>query len=177
LVSTEKYPWYEKVGSSEPLLQGDFVDSCPIIVPPSVIDPSKTVETTVIEYDAVIMSQSCDLIAEKLELVLMCPLWSLKELGETNTFFGSSEGKEALRKGHSPGYHLLNKCKINGLKKDHLVVDFRSVYSVSFDFLQTFAKSKGERIRLLPPYREHLSQSFARFFMRVGLPVDIPKFE
>jgi hypothetical protein len=32
------------------------------------------------------------------------------------------------------------------------------------------------RLRLLPPYREHLSQSFARFFMRVGLPVDIPSF-
>jgi hypothetical protein len=31
--------------------------------------------------------------------------------------------------------------------------------------------------RLLPPYREHLSQSFARYFMRVGLPVDIPKDE
>jgi hypothetical protein len=29
---------------------------------------------------------------------------------------------------------------------------------------------------LLPPYREHLSQAFARFFMRVGLPVDIPPF-
>ena len=25
-------------------------------------------------------------------------------------------------------------------------------------------------------YREHLSQSFARFFMRVGLPVNIPPF-
>jgi hypothetical protein len=34
----------------------------------------------------------------------------------------------------------------------------------------------GRRLRLLPPYREHLSQAFARFFMRVGLPVDIPPF-
>ncbi len=32
------------------------------------------------------------------------------------------------------------------------------------------------RLRLLPPYREHLAQGFARFFMRVGLPVDIPAF-
>jgi hypothetical protein len=29
---------------------------------------------------------------------------------------------------------------------------------------------------LLPPYREHLSQAFARFFMRVGLPVEVPPF-
>jgi hypothetical protein len=27
----------------------------------------------------------------------------------------------------------------------------------------------GCELRLLPPYREHLSQAFARFFMRVGL--------
>ena len=33
--------------------------------------------------------------------------------------------------------------------------------------------SKSDRIRVLPPYREHLSQAFARFFMRVGLPQDI----
>ena len=26
-----------------------------------------------------------------------------------------------------------------------------------------------------PPYREHLAQAFARFFMRVGLPIDIPE--
>jgi hypothetical protein len=26
------------------------------------------------------------------------------------------------------------------------------------------------------PYREHLAQSFARYFMRVGLPVNIPPF-
>ena len=34
----------------------------------------------------------------------------------------------------------------------------------------------ARRLRLLPPYREHLSQSFARFFMRVGLPIDTPSF-
>jgi hypothetical protein len=28
----------------------------------------------------------------------------------------------------------------------------------------------------MPPYREHLSQAFARYFMRVGLPSDIPSF-
>jgi hypothetical protein len=31
-------------------------------------------------------------------------------------------------------------------------------------------------VRLLPPYREHLAQAFARFFIRVGLPVDVPPF-
>jgi hypothetical protein len=43
-------------------------------------------------------------------------------------------------------------------------------------FIETIIKSKQHK-RLLPPYREHLSQSFARYFMRVGLPVDIPREE
>jgi len=68
-------------------------------------------------------------------------------------FFKSSNGKEELRRGNVAGYH------------------------VSIDFLIDLIKKKDKRLRLLPPYREHLSQAFARFFMRVGLPVDIPEFK
>jgi hypothetical protein len=42
--------------------------------------------------------------------------------------------------------------------------------------VREFANAAGHRLRLLPPYREHLSQAFARLFMRVGLPADIPPF-
>jgi hypothetical protein len=33
------------------------------------------------------------------------------------------------------------------------------------------------RMVLPPPYREHLAQAFARYFMRVGLPHDAKAFE
>ncbi len=59
---------------------------------------------------------------------------------------------------------------------DFLVVDFTSVYSVHFDTLATIAQENDSRLTLLSPYKEHLAQAFARFFMRVGLPADIPKF-
>jgi len=134
--NTKKYPWYEIVNGSSPLLQGDFVDSCPVVVPPTAIE-SERVSAEVIEYDVVTMSQSCDLVQKKLDLVLVCPIWPLKEFENRSDFFKSRKGKEALRQGNVPGYHL----------------------------------------RLLSPYREHLSQAFARFFMRVGLPVDIPPFD
>jgi len=49
------------------------------------------------------------------------------------------------------------------------------VFSLPVRFVRKKA-ADGRRLRLLPPYREHLSQAFARFFMRVGLPVDIPAF-
>lgn len=172
----EEYPWYAIVNSKEPLLQGDFINSCPVVIPPGAIESAK-VSAEVIEYDVTILSQSCDLDERKIDLVLVCPVWPLNEFENRSEFFKSKGGKEALRRGNVPGYHLLNKCEISGFETDYLVVDFRSVYSVPFDFILELAEKRDRRLRLLPPYREHLSQAFARFFMRVGLPVDIPPFK
>lgn len=171
----EKYQWYEIVNGEESILQGDHINSCPIVISPAAIESTK-VSADVIEYDIVIMSQSCDLLQKKIDLVLVCPVWPLSEFQNRFTFFKQKKGKELLRQGHLPGYHLLNKCEINGFETDFQVVDFRSVYSVPYNFIVDLARKKERRIRLLPPYREHLSQAFARFFMRVGLPVDIPEF-
>lgn len=78
-----------------------------------------------------------------------------------------------MRRGNIPGYHVLRGSDIEGWNKDNYVVDFRNVYSLPSQFLKSLAAKRGKRLRLLPPYREHLSQAFARFFMRVGLPVPI----
>jgi hypothetical protein len=170
----KEYPWYEIVNGKD-LFQGDIIYSCPLILPPPKIKDE--IEVDIIEYDVIIMSQSCDLIQKKLELVLVCPIWPLSEFENKNPSYKDLKRKESLRQGYSPGYHLLNMCKINGFESEYLIVDFRSIFSVHFDFLVEFVKEKGDRIRLLSPYREHLSQAFARFFMRVGLPVDIPPFK
>lgn len=71
-----------------------------------------------------------------------------------------------------PGYHLLNKSNEHSLY-DYIVVDFKNVYGIQINNLRDIAQKIESRIRLLPPYREHLSQAFARYFMRVGLPQDI----
>jgi hypothetical protein len=75
-----------------------------------------------------------------------------------------------------PGYHLLNRCELSGLEHDFLVVDCRSLFGVPLSVVKELASAQSPRVRLLPPYREHLAQAFARFFMRVGLPVDVPPF-
>jgi len=91
-----------------------------------------------------------------------------------------------LRKGEIIGYHMLNKCELDGLSErcnlsrfvgEYLIVDFRNTVSFPLNLLIEGAKKRKEsRMRLLPPYREHLSQAYARFIMRVGLPKDIPQF-
>ncbi len=171
------FKWYQKIDDTQGLQQGDFIYGCQIVHPSSEpIKENQTISAEIAEYDVVVMSQSCDLVAEKINLVLVCPFSTLTELGEAYSSYKSKDMKNKLREGQVVGYHLLNESQDDGIK-DFLVVDFKSVYAVPLPYLKDIALAQSNRIRLLPPYREHLSQSFARFFMRVGLPVDIPAFE
>lgn len=176
-MTLEDYPWYA-IAEGSALLQGDFFDRCPVLVPSGEIPEASegeeyTLDAYIVEYDVIVLSQSCDLEQEKLDLVLVCPHWSLEEFAQQNDFFKSRKGKEELRRGNIPGYHVLRKCDLEGWQRGIRVVDFRNVYSLPYPFLKQLAGKRVQRLRLMPPYREHLAQAFARFFMRVGLPVPI----
>ena len=172
----QEYPWYELIEDKQ-LVQGDILLSCPLISPPSTISPGKNVTADVCEYNVIVMSQSCDLAQGKIQLVLVCPIWEMTDFVKINESYKNDKMKETLRRGNLPGYHLLNQPKDFPQINDYLIVDFRKVFGVDINFLKEFSLKQGARIRLLPPYREHLSQAFARFFMRVGLPIDIPPFK
>jgi len=175
------FDWYEicELGDSS-LEQGDFVPECPIVVPPSSIAEGNEVDVEVQLIDSIIMSQSCDLDNGKIDIVLVCPYYNLRYWIEnalpTNERTSKKAQKKAienLKRGYLPGYHLLQKCPNHGLE-DWQVVDFRNVYGINFDLLQNIvSKTEQQRLRLLSPYKEHLSQAFARYFMRVGLPSEI----
>jgi hypothetical protein len=166
---TEAYPWYGLV-QGEQVEQGDLLVSCPFYRFSAQGQVDRETD------DVVVISQSCDLAHEKLEVVQVCPYWSLESLASREEFFRSKRGREELRRGNLPGYHLLNRCALAGFESDFLVVDFRSLFGVHRDTLKELTRQQSPRVRLLPPYREHLAQAFARFFMRVGLPVDVPPF-
>lgn len=130
------------------------------------------------EIDSIVMTQSCDLEHGKAEIVLVCPYHSIDDwLSDLPADQQSKKGKtravDKLRQGHLPGYHLLNIDRPHELLGFYPVVDFRNVYGIQYQLLKTLVGNMDQRIRLLPPYREHLSQAFARYFMRVGLPQDI----
>lgn len=125
------------------------------------------------------MSQSCDLVNGKTDIVLVCPYYPLKTWVEGLPPSDQQSAKarkkaiENLRRGYLPGYHLLNRdVSIEDLN-DYQVVNFKNVYGIQFTALTEIVSARNKRVRLLPPYREHLSQAFARYFMRVGLPQDI----
>jgi len=174
------YSWYCLVSDNE-LKQGDILEDCPVFFPPSdltlsSLEAGEAVFTWEVR-NVILMSQSCDLVKgrEKIGEVLLCPLWERSELTEGH--LSTDKGMEDARRGQVPAYHVLNRCELANAERGFRVVDFRYTYSLPVDFCREFAGKSENRIRLLPPYREHLSQAFARFFMRVGLPTDIPPFK
>jgi hypothetical protein len=163
------YPWYG-LAAAEELRQGDLLYSCPF---DRVDGPGQADRKY---YSVVVLSHSCDLALDKLEMIQVCPFWDLEALAKNVEYFRSRRGREELRRGNLPGYHLLDRSILAEKPTDFLVVDFRSQFAVNLAMLKTLANSQAPRLRLLPPYREYLAQALARFYMRVGLPVDIPAF-
>ena len=171
------YPWYTILEESEDLQQGDLIPDCPIVIPPISLKEDENPEVEIRLLDSIILTQSCDLENKNTDIILVCPYFSLKSFLEglppdrIATMKARSRTIDNLRKGFLPGYHMLNIFE--GYLADYLVVDFRNVYGIHFEALKEISRQLKKKIRLLPPYREHLSQSFARYFMRVGLPQDI----
>jgi len=163
------FPWYETTTGPD-IEQGDFLYECTHYR----FEPDG--ELIGDQRNCVILSHSCDLSNGKLQIVQVCPFAPLEELEDSFGYLRTRKGREELRRGNLPGYHLLNKCEIEGSVHDFLVVDFRSLFGIPLDLARNLAISQSPRVRLLPPYREHLAQAFARFFMRVGLPIDVPAF-
>jgi hypothetical protein len=176
-VDSGGYPWFRLLQGTD-LEQGDILERCPVFLPPADLaaKPIGQAAFTWQERDVIVMSQSCDLVPgrEKITEVLLCAIWNRSEL--TTGHLTTARGLEDALRGNLPGYHLVAPCDLPDFARDLRIVDFRRVYSLPLVFVRQRAAIAGDRLRLLPPYREHLSQGFARFFMRVGLPVDIPPF-
>ena len=171
------YPWYALISEGDEIQQGDLLESCPVFTPPADLDlDDETAEFEWVERDVVVMSQSCDLVKgrAKVEEVLLCAVWRRSEAAGKSPFT-TPRGFEEARRGNLPGFHLLAECSLPGFERELRVVDFRRLYSLPIAYVRHKLEA-APHLRLLPPYREHLSQAFARTFMRVGLPVDIPPF-
>lgn len=176
------YPWYEEISNSDEIMQGDIVRDCPIPIPSeglfkSILKDDGKIESEVDlkQADVIILSQACDITHNSIDSIVVCPVWTLKKLKKENKHYSSSEARESLRQGRQPSYHLLDQYSSDIIKQEFSVVDFHRLYSLPKAYLKNVAKNIDNRLRLLPPYREHLSQAFARYFMRVGLPMDIDK--
>jgi hypothetical protein len=186
------YPWYEEVSSSEPIDQGAIIENC------HVYDWLKTLplrpedkEGPLDDYfqlrksDCIVMTQTCDLVQNKVSCVTLCTVRSLNQfkqdyerLHEAPLNHGKWEGmKKELKDGRWNNFGMLNPYEPEPTAKmsrqEARLVSFEVIYTLPCEALQIWAQTSTKtRLQLLPPYREELSQAFARYFMRVGLPID-----
>ena len=171
------YPWYA-LTSGDHLEQGDVLESCTVFLPPDelVRGESMTGAFEAEARDLIVMSQSCDLVLgrEKVSEVVCCAIWEVGQFASGH--LGTAKGLEEVRRGILPSYHMLAASELNGFERGPRIVDFRQLFSIPLPLVRREASDAVHRLRLLPPYREHLAQSFARYFMRIGLPLDIPPF-
>ena len=196
---TQKDPWYEIVPETEELEQGDFIDNCEVFIPyytshniASMVSAdtqefyAKGISRT---YDTVIISQSCTLEnGGSDDYVLVCPRRAYSEY--VDSFLAKDQGLktrdqsmkailanlEQIRLGRNYQYCLLNECTGLGLTCEMQIVDLGTVFSIPYDVIKQMAQSCGQRLRLLSPYKEHLAQAFAYYYMRIALPKPIDSF-
>ena len=102
------YPWYAMVNDAS-LEQGDIFRAFPIF------SPNVTMQT--LEYildgrqpdvpvdakltDVIVVTQSCDLVQDKIDSVILCPVWRLSEFEEAlkGNKTDRAKRKEEIRQG------------------------------------------------------------------------------
>lgn len=194
--------WFRVVESDVPVTQGDVLLSWPLLrwrnvsvapdASPGNVVPTDSQERIsaslrVESADVIVMTQACDLEHGKVSEVVVCPclplpeyklLWEEKIRSQKGSPQPSPKAWRNLCNDITAGYmwslFMLDSMTDGDLTSEHRIVDFHSIHTVPRSFLDELLALRGRRrLRLLPPYREHLSQSFARYFMRVGLPQSV----
>ncbi len=175
--------WYEIV-DGEALEQGDILTACPrfaVTGIPSWPPPEEAeVEVEMESLTAVVLTQTCDLVQEHVEKVLLGAVVDWPAARQQMVEAGNEKAKsrafrEALVRGNLPSLSLLHKHEPEPLL-NWSIVDFHQLFALPKKLVADVAMAAGPRLRLRSPYKEHLAQAFARYFMRVGLPLDARDF-
>jgi hypothetical protein len=179
-------PWYQVIAAQQPLSQGDLILDCPVLEwkrsdPVSALPLAD--RATLLREDVVVMTQACDLEHQKVHNVVLCrniPLTAYRKndwepwmaaRGQAPSEKSWRRFCEDIAAGYVWNLSFLDRFEHPALGTEVRIVNFHTVFTVPRDFLETLLRERGgERLRLCSPYREHLSQAFVRFFMRVGLP-------
>ncbi|WP_422751329.1 hypothetical protein [Micromonospora sp. WMMD1219] len=169
--------WFE-LCKGRALMQGDLLPQCGVLKwQDEGVDPDE-MEGTIVATDVVILTQSCDLEHDgKVEFVLLAELLNYDELVRVNPAkYGKKDFRSQCSRGRYPNLALLPPF-VGPPTLSWTIVDFSHLYTLPKPVVENHAEAMGTRLRLRSPYREHISQGFARYFMRVGLPAGLEAFD
>lgn len=175
-----EYPWYELISNEEEITQGDIIKGCPVPILKSFkgTEAGDIIEAEIETIDGIVMTQACDIANNKVDNIILCSITSKEEFETIQESNGNNSKQikknlEGIIRGQQNAYHIINEYKTADFSQDYYIINFKDIFSIPVDLAKKVAKDNGKRLRLCPPYREHLSQAFARYFMRVGLPINI----
>lgn len=164
--------------------QGDVLRALPVVHVDTVdLEDEPTVQTRILTIDVIIVTQTCDLENDKVRNILLARVVSWADFATAQVAAGNAAVKSSafrrnLIRGDIPPLTLLHERRAQP-RLDWSIVDFRELHVVDRGQIDTFVAQPGNRrrLRLVPPYKEHFAQAFARFHMRVGLPHDAAAFQ
>jgi|SRR5450756_907879 hypothetical protein len=168
--------WYRTIASSdEPVLQGDqfFGVTVRSVIPSH--DPPGSWDVGYLTADVIVATQSCDLEQRKIAQLEVIPTYPLVEWLEEQPHMVAE--MEAVRRGHSHNLYLLPAWPDAPAPESRLtrIVAFDQKLAMTWPELEE--ARKGPRLGLHSPYIEHFGQALARFYMRVGLPENMPQVD
>lgn len=165
-------PWYE-VADGKNLNQSDLI--CNIQIPRIAtlkypLPDNEELEFEAETLDVIVLTQTCDLVNDKLNDVLLARVYTYEDLTRGNDGnVRSSKYRKTLIDGNHPSNFLLSSHS-GSPSMEWSIVDFHMIYSLPKHYVELVASETGPRLRLTPPYRESFSQAIGRYFMRVAMP-------
>lgn len=161
------------------LEQGDLLLDIPIFSTRVAANGDVQVEIELV--DVVIITQTCDLDNDKVDHVLVAgaqpwPSFANGQYAVGNTAVKSGSFHTNLIRGNIPALTLLATADNTTPAIDWTIVDFRDLAVIQRSDVDDYVRGTPNRLRLRSPYKEHFAQAFARYFMRVGLPLDADGF-
>lgn len=177
--------WYTVVDNSKKLTQGDILVDLHIPVVNSTTLNESEPELNIHAESVVVMTQACDIENGKVSDIVVCGMQAISE--HKQNWISAQEAKaqptrnedwkkerNRIRSGQFNNLAMIDKFMSSEVSQDVQIVNFAFLYMLPVEYLEQWISERTDkRLRLKSPYLEYVSQSFARFFMRVGLPARI----
>lgn len=163
--------WYEQRESAD-LAQGDLLIDFPAASISWDRVDAAALKIAQSKIPVVVLTQTCDIPKAAQTEIMLAAIFPLSEYEEMGGHYVSSDFRKALSQGTAISDFALPS--IPGLGPGYWVVNFRKLFVLPKAYVQSVAAS-GQRCSLRSPYREYFAQAYARFVMRVGLPLPLPE--
>lgn len=157
--------WFEEVG--QPLHQGDILFDFPL---PGIDFQSETQRLRLVRavQTVIVVTQTCDIPKTPQTELLLASVYEFSEFRTFNDRYKSSAFRKTLEEGTSIAEFALPPPPDTN---EFLVASFRKLHVVPKAYVLSSLPERMARLR--SPYKEYFAQAYARFMMRVGLPMTL----